>query len=83
MRLAVRATPLTRLLLRCFSLSSWYGSDKGRAAYSTYMRLLAEPVAEYPAATMVELMNEPPRIDEPFLYRLDKACYGAVPVIEY
>merc|ERR1712185_153917 len=42
------------------------------------MRLLAEAVAEYPAAISIELMNEPPTIDMGALYRLYKACYDAI-----
>eukprot|EP01052_Picozoa_sp_SAG31_P072437 SAG31_NODE_31413_length_368_cov_1.156134_1_plen_122_part_11 len=44
------------------------GTTAGRAAYSTYIRLLAEAVADYPSALTIELMNEPPTTDEANLY---------------
>eukprot|EP01050_Picozoa_sp_SAG11_P024527 SAG11_NODE_5246_length_1617_cov_3.216074_1_plen_411_part_10 len=46
------------------------GTAVGRAAYSGYIGLLAQAVADYPAAITIELMNEPPTIDEANLYRL-------------
>ena len=42
------------------------------------MKLLAEAVAEYPAAISIELMNEPPTIESNSLYAMYKASYDAV-----
>lgn len=53
-------------------------TDAGRSAYAAYVRLLAQSVAQYPAAVSIELMNEPPTIQGSALYRLYKACYDAV-----
>lgn len=54
------------------------GTDAGRKAYATYIRLLAEAVAQFPAAISIELMNEPPTVDLGSLYRMYQACYDAV-----
>ena len=58
-------------------------SEKGRKAYATYARLLAEAVAEYPAAIGIELMNEPPfrafeAWDEDSLFDLYEECYRQI-----
>ena len=54
------------------------GTRAGRAAYATYAKLLTEAVAEYPAAISLELMNEPPTIEENALYELYRVSYNAV-----
>ena len=54
------------------------GTAAGRGAYATYIRLLAEAVADHPNAITIELMNEPPTIDEANLYRMYQESYEAV-----
>ena len=53
-------------------------TEDGRKAYAAYVKLLAEAVADYPAAISLELMNEPPTVLANALYELYKASYEAV-----
>ena len=50
---------------------------EGRQAHVRYIRLLAEAVADEPAAAGIELMNEPPAADRAALYSLWRECYAA------
>ena len=51
-------------------------SQEGGEYYANFMKLLAEAVDNYPAAIGIELMNEPPQInDRGSMYELWHKCY--------
>ncbi len=60
------------------TLSYLFTKGPGRDYFSRYYRLLAEAVADYPAAVGIELMNEPVYLERWKMYETWRACNSEI-----